>query len=150
MDKDTLSNYCYMQKELEYVRREIQSINAQLLNMELDSDVAHLGKKGKRTLGKAKTSGTRDKEYSRKKTKMQQLMLMYQKLDDELYEKVLEVEEYLESIEDIRIRQIMRLRYLGAKHGRRMTWDQIAAKMGETKDSCRKAHDRYLMQENKQ
>ena len=60
---------------------------------------------------------------------------------DELTKKLLEVEEYIEGIEDSRVRTIIRLRYIEG-----MTWQQVADYMGgeHTEDSVRKAAGRFL------
>lgn len=60
---------------------------------------------------------------------------------DELTRKLLEVEEYIESIEDSRVRTIIRLRYIEG-----MTWQQVATYMGgdNSEDSVKKTAQRFL------
>lgn len=145
MDKKILEQYSQMIKEREDLRSKIQSLNAKILNMELDCDTVSTGRRGKKSLGKAKVQGTAIRDYSQKKTLMQTLILQYQNLEDELDRKIIEVETFIQTIDDSRIRQIMRLRYVEhGTRGRPLTWQQIAVRTGESEDSCRKAHDRYL------
>ena len=144
MDKTILEQYNAMTREREDLRRRIQSLNAQILNMKLDFDTVSVGKRGKKSLGNKKIQGTTSITYSRKKTAMQVLILKYQELEEELDNKIIEVEDYIQTIKDSRIRTIMRLRYVERKNGRQLTWAQVASRMNETEDSCRKAHDRYL------
>ena len=61
--------------------------------------------------------------------------------DEKLLQMLTQVEEYIESIEDSRIRRIMRHRYID-----NLNWTQVAINMGKnhTGESCRKAHDRFL------
>ena len=67
--------------------------------------------------------------------------MLLQEKEDELLELTNDVELYIESIEDSRIRRIFRYRYLDD-----MNWTRVAMMMGgdQTADSCRKAHDRFL------
>lgn len=55
--------------------------------------------------------------------------------------KLIEVERYINDIEDSRIRRIVSYRYID-----RLSWHQVAQRMGKhhTADSCRVTVDRYL------
>jgi len=65
------------------------------------------------------------------------------KLLKEYYEKLLiiqtSVEEYIETLDSSRTRQIMRYRYIDNKN-----WTQIGYKMNFNADGIRKEHDRFL------
>ena len=105
-----------------------------------------LGNKGGRSLGRALVRG-KGRIYSQKKSALLELRLRYEKMQGELDDMAIDVEEYIQSIGDSRLRQIMRLRYVEMIGGKQMTWREIAQHLGETEDSCRKAHDRYLCQQ---
>lgn len=67
-----------------------------------------------------------------------------QKIEDkytELLELQNDVEEYIESIDDSRMRRIIRMRFLD-----KMTWNQVANNIGgnNTEDSIRMAFNRFL------
>lgn len=67
-----------------------------------------------------------------------------QRIEDkytELLELQNEVEEYIESIDDSRMRRIIRMRFLD-----KMTWNQVANNIGgnNTEDSIRMAFNRFL------
>ncbi len=59
---------------------------------------------------------------------------------DDLVTMVLKINKFVETIDDSLLRQVITLR-----HVQGLTWDQVAEKIGgNTADSCRKMHDRYL------
>lgn len=67
-----------------------------------------------------------------------------QKIEDkytELLELQNEVEEYIESIEDSRMRRIIRMRFID-----KLTWNQVADNIGggNTEDSVRMAFNRFI------
>ena len=80
-------------------------------------------------------------DYERKRALLRRYKAKLKLFEEDLLEKQIEVEEYIQSIEDSRIRRIMRYRYLD-----NLTWQQVANRMGKgyTKDYCRIAHDRFL------
>ena len=63
--------------------------------------------------------------------------------EEELLEMINQVDDYINSIKDSRIRRIMRYRYIDD-----LNWVQVARRIGKkaTADSCRMAHDRFLEQ----
>lgn len=56
-----------------------------------------------------------------------------------------EIERWVNSIDDYRIRQIAQLYYLAPLHGDKVTWEDVADAMGDgsTGDACRMAFLRY-------
>lgn len=145
MDKHILEQYTDMrQEEFDLISR-IQSLDAQILNMEVDtivSDTVTRGKKGKKPLGVVKIEGFPSAEYQRKKGKLRRLKQSLAVKDNDLLDKLNEVEEYIEGISDSRIRRLMRLRYID-----NLTWIQVAKQVHETPDSVRMAVERYLASE---
>ena len=93
------------------------------------------------TIGPIKITGFPDRDYHKRTNTLNRQLQLLQEKEDELLELTNEVELYIESIEDSRIRRIFRYRYLDD-----MSWTRVAMMMGgdHTADSCRNAHDRYL------
>jgi len=62
---------------------------------------------------------------------------------DEYMDTVTEINEYIASVEDSEMRQILSLRYIN-----NLTWQQIAAHIGTMGDGSteRKKHDRFLIE----
>lgn len=143
MDKNILEQYTNLQKEERDLISRIQSLDARILNMEVNTIVADTvtrGKHNKKPLGTVRIEGFPSLDYQRKKGQLKRLKERLVVKDAELLDKLTEVEEYIESVEDSRIRQIMRYRFLDD-----MSWRQIAKAMyPETEESARKAMQRYL------
>lgn len=143
MDKSILIQYRDLVKEVEDLRRMIQKDELKLKELREMTviDSVTCGKKGRKPLGTAKVEGPpyaaiahREKLYERRIKKLK-------RLETELLELINQVDDYINSIKDSRIRRIMRYRYIDD-----MNWVQVARRIGKkaTADSCRNAHDRYL------
>lgn len=105
------------------------------------ADSVTCGKRGKKSLGSRRIQGFPLPEYDRKKETLRTYKLQLELADMKLLKLLNEVEDYIETIEDSRIRRIMRYRYIDD-----LNWVQVAHRMGKnhTAESCRKAHDRFL------
>lgn len=80
-------------------------------------------------------------EYSRKRTLLIARESQLQKYEIKLLKITNEVEEFIEKIENSRIRRMIEYRFLDD-----LTWIQVAQRMGKhhTEESCRKAIERFL------
>ena len=105
------------------------------------ADSVACGKKGKKAIRTVKVEGFPHPDYERKRALLRRYKAKLKLFEEDLLEKQIEVEEYIQSIEDSRIRRIMRYRYLD-----NLTWQQVAHRMGKhhTAEGCRSAHDRFL------
>ena len=143
--KSILEQYTDMQREEKDLIRRIQSLNDKIRNIELSgcivSDSVACGKKGKRPIKMVKVEGFPLMDYEKKKRALKKYKAKLEAMDIELLEKLNEVEDYIESIKDSRIRRIMRYRYID-----NLTWQQVARRMGmnHTADGCRMTHDRFI------
>lgn len=148
LEKHILEQYTDMRAEERDLVRRIQSIDAKLLNMEMEgyivADSVTCGKKGKKPLGTRMIKGFPFPEYERKRELLKTYKLQLQLADAKLLDLMDQVEEYLEGIKDSRIRRIMRYRYIDD-----LSWVQVAHRMGgrHTADSCRMAHNVFLRDE---
>ena len=138
MEKHILEQYTDMRAEEQDLVRRIQSLDAKLLNMEMEgyivADSVTCGRKGKKPLGTRLIKGFPFPEYERKRELLKTYKLQLQLADAKLLNLLNQVEEYLERIEDSRIRRVMRYRYID-----NLSWVQVAHRMGgqHTAESCR-------------
>lgn len=134
-----------MQEEHKDLLRRIRRLDDQIAKMEESgytvADSVACGKKGKKAIKTVKIEGFPHPDYERKRELLKWYKAKLKLFEEDLLEKQIEVEEYIQSIEDSRIRRIMRYRYLD-----NLTWQQVAHRMGKhhTAEGCRSAHDRFL------
>lgn len=145
IEKHILEQYTDMQEEHKDILRRIRRIEDQIAKMEESgytvADSVACGKKGKKAIRTVKVEGFPHPDYERKRALLRRYKAKLKLFEEDLLEKQIEVEEYIQSIEDSRIRRIMRYRYLD-----NLTWQQVAHRMGKhhTAEGCRSAHDRFL------
>lgn len=139
--KEVLSQYPDLQEEIKEVRLKIERLERDIDRIEdgeMVIDSVTGGNGGKQHF---KIEGVPFPEYSRKKTLLYARKVTLQLLEDDLLEKTNEVEEFIASIDDSRMRRIINLRFLENK-----TWNQVADYIGggNTEDSVRKSFTRFL------
>lgn len=144
LDKNILEQYTNMQQEQKDIRLRIAKLEDNIRDLEENrsetADSVTCGRKGKKALKTVKISGFPEVEYQTKIGRMKKLRMRLELADDQLLELLNDVEEYIESIEDSRMRLIMRYRYMDS-----MTWKQVAARIkSASEESVRKEHDRFL------
>lgn len=145
MEKHILEQYVDAREEERDLLRRIQSLSDKIRNIEmrgyLVADSVTCGRRGKKSLGTRMIQGIPVPEYNKKKERLKTYKLQLELADIKLLNLLNEVEEYIETIGDSRIRRIMRYRYVDG-----LNWTQVAHRMGRhnTADSCRVAHDRFL------
>lgn len=142
MDKTILEQYSHLKAEERDLIRRIQSLDARILNMETNmivSDTVARGKKGKQSLGTVRIEGFPSRDYQKRKRTLRKYKQMLSDKDDELLDLQLQVEEYIQGIEDSYIRQLARFKYIDG-----MTWNQIAKNMHITPDAARMSLHRFL------
>jgi len=128
-------------KQIRHLKREIELLEEQILNLE----AGIVTDKVRGSLShhpwietSFKITGFDRIEYAQKMDKLKRKL---QRRVDDLQDLRAEIFEWVESIEDSLIRQIITLRHVNG-----LTWDQVAAHIGggNTGDSVRKMHDRFL------
>ena len=143
--KHILEQYTDIRREEQDLIRRIQSLDAQILNIEMSAlvvDTVSLGKRGKHVIGKARIEGIPVAKYNQRKSELRCLKKKLANKDAELLAKLNEVEDYIDQIDDSRIRQLIRYRFID-----NMTFKEISKVMYESEESARKAIDRYLSTE---
>lgn len=140
MDKNILVQYCDLQEEVKDLRSRICKLEDEISHLAVVTDFV-TGTREDGTIGHIKITGYPFPEESRKQGLLRRRKAALEEKEDELLELLSDVEEYINSIDDSRIRRIFRYRYVD-----NMSWVQVAIQMGgkHTADSCRMAHDRYI------
>lgn len=144
-NKHILEQYVSIRAEQQDLIRRIQSLDAKLLNMEMNSivsDTVTRGKKGEQSLGTVRIEGFPSRDYQKRKRTLRRYKQMLADYDDELLEKQIQVEEYIQDIKDSYVRQAMRYRYIDG-----LSWIRIGKQMHTTEDAIRKTISRYLEDE---
>lgn len=141
MTKDVLIQYCDLKTEVKDLRDRIDKLERQIGKIEDDGLVSDSVRGGIGGIQHFKITGFPYPEYTRKKTAMYMYKAMLENAELELLETTNDVEEYIQTIRDSRIRKILRLRYID-----NLTWDTVGYRLGggNNADSARKAHDRFL------
>jgi polyhydroxyalkanoate synthesis regulator phasin len=129
--------------QLRHLGKEIELLKQQIANIEYKASMTHDIVKGSNTSWpyEAKTFHVEgiampeyDKRLGRLKNKLQRRL-------EELMEKREELEEYVDTVPDSLIRQIITLRYING-----LSWQQVAQHIGggNTADGVRKLCNRYI------
>lgn len=137
IDKNKLS-------QLQHLKREIEMLKNQIDNM--DYTIASDSVKGSASSfpyveHKIIITGIDVKGHDQK---VDNLRRKLSRRVDELMDLVCEINVYIEGVNDSEMRQILTLRHVNG-----FTWRQVAAHIGggNTEDSVRKAHDRFLLRQ---
>ena len=151
---EILTKYADARARVKYLRQSISKLEEQdyklmTTDQGLVSDVVACGKKRCKPLKTVRITGYDIKRAGSVSVKLTEERCRLRLLEEELLELLTQAEEYIESIEDIEIRNILSLYYIED-----MTWVQVAAGMNDlynrkgrktyTEDSCRKKHDRFF------
>lgn len=140
MDKNILIQYSDLVEEVKDLRRRIQKNQDDINKLETVRDSVK-GTRRDGTIGSITITGFPSPRYYKLKRVLHTRQTLLAQKEDELLELINQVDDYIDSIEDSRIRRIMRYRYIDD-----LSWVQVARRIGKkaTADSCRNAHDRYL------
>lgn len=122
MTEKELSQYYYLKQEVEDLENRIKEFGDGVRSMQI-KDVA--------------VSGSH-KNKSVQETKVELVSMLIEKRISAL-EQYLEIERYIEEVEDVEIRNIMRYRYLDL-----LKWEEIGAKVFLDRSSVAKKLRRYL------
>lgn len=109
-------------------------------------DTVSRGKRGKKSLGTVKISGFPVPEHQRISSQLKLRNKLLKAEEVKLAKMTNDVEQFIESVEDIEMRNILSLYYIED-----MTWLQVANEMNilygkdtYSSESCRKKHNRFI------
>lgn len=152
VDKKMLQQYSDALVRIKYLRGTIEKLNNKIEKLEhtdygLVGDTVSKGKRGKKPLGTARVTGFPVPEYEETKYQLKVRKELLCRQEENLLQLTNEVEEYIASICDIEMQNILTLYYIED-----MTWVQVAHRMNElyknknyTMENCRKKHERLFL-----
>lgn len=155
VSKEILIQYSDLQEEIKEIRKKIENLEGKIPKIEQRINEIEKGETVKdKVYGGAggiqgyNIEGVPLKEYSEKKTDLlsKKLLLNSRKstlelLEFDLLQKTNEVEGFIASVNDSRIRRIINLRFI-----ENLSWNKVADKIGgnNTEDSVKKAFYRFM------
>jgi len=135
-----------LRQQVKYLNEEIDIIKQQISDLERKRGTTSDVVKGSNSsfpyqMRTFKVDGIDEDWYKRRVKRLKQKL---QRRIDELIEKREKLEDFIATVEDGLMRQILALRYING-----LSWRQVAKHIGggNTADSVRKYHDRYLQGE---
>lgn len=145
MDKSVLGQYTDLKKEIEDEERRIRKLETELENLCVVRDTV-TGSRPDLTIGPISVKGYPFPEERRKKMSLAMRKKRREEKKAELEEMVFRVEEFIESVDDSEIRQLLTLKYIDD-----LTWQQAANEMNKryrkryySADRCRMKIDRFI------
>ena len=144
VSKGILVQYSDLQEEIKELRERIRKTEDQISRIEADGNVADRVSGGDGGFQHFRIEGFPYPEYSRKKTLLYARKATLTSLEMELLETLNQVEEFIASVNDSRMRRIINLRFIEG-----MSWNKVADHIGggNTEDSVRKAFVRFMEKE---
>lgn len=139
MDKKMLDNYLSMVQEKEELDVKVRSLQRQVDKMIDEGSVKDAVKGGEGGIQTFHIEGMPVGEISRKKSLLYMRIMSLQGLCNEIEQQTAEIEQFMSTIEDSKIRRIINYRFLENK-----TWNEIADVIGGTEDSVRKKFERFF------
>ena len=141
ISKEILIQYSDLQEEVKEVRERITRTERQIAKIEEDGKVIDTVSGGCGGIQHFKIEGFPYPEYSRKKTLLYARKATLASLEMELLETLNQVEEFIASVDDSRMRRIITLRFI-----ENLSWNKVADRIGggNTEDSVKKAFYRFM------
>lgn len=141
ISKEILIQYSDLQEEVKEVRTRIDKTEKQIAKIEAEGSVIDTVSGGSGNTQHFKIEGFPYPEYSRKKTLLYARKATLASLEMELLETLNQVEEFIASLDDSRIRRIITLRFID-----NLSWNKVADRIGgnNTEDSVKKAFYRFM------
>lgn len=141
VSKEILTQYSDLQEEVKEVRERISQTEKQIVKIEEEGNVIDTVSGGNGGIQHFKIEGFPYPEYSRKKSLLYARKTILANLEFELLETLNQVEEFITSIEDSRMRRIVTLRFVD-----NLSWGKVADRIGggNTEDSVKKSFYRFM------
>jgi hypothetical protein len=143
VDKKQLEQYKYLKQEIKDLELRIEKDRKyiEIMDGEMVTDSVACGRKGKKPIRTVKISGFPQTEYNKRRTLLQGRIVAREKHKTKLLELENIIDEFINSIDDARVRMIVRYKYIDD-----YDWNKVADKVGgyNTSESVRKLLERYL------
>lgn len=141
MEKNLLEQYEDLKREKEDTERRIKETKIQLAKLNSKYHVKDTVSGGMGGIEHFTIQGFPYPEYDRKRTLLMRRQLRLDGLKIKLEEKLDEVEQYIDSVDDSRKRLILKLRYVDG-----LTWRDVAKRLGpgNNEDTVRIEINRFI------
>lgn len=141
VSKEILVQYGDLQEEVKEVRERISQTEKQIMKIEEEGNVIDTVSGGPGGIQHFKIEGFPYPEYSRKKSLLYARKATLANLELELLETLNQVEEFITSVDDSRMRRIITLRFID-----NLSWNKVANRIGggNTEDSVKKSFYRFM------
>ena len=141
ISKEILIQYSDLQEEVKEVRERIERTERQIEKIKEEGNVIDTVSGGSGNTQHFKIEGFPYPEYSRKKTLLYARKATLASLEMELLETLNQVEEFIASVDDSRMRRIITLRFI-----ENLSWNKVAHRIGggNREDSVKKAFYRFM------
>lgn len=139
--KHILLQYIDLVQEREEIQKRITNLNRKLERINQEGNVKDAVKGGPGGCQTFHIEGFPVAEEDETKYLLNKNMRLLRQREYDLMEKVVEVDEFLNTLDDSRMRRMITKRYIERKQ-----WYKVADEMGEqyTEESCRKQMKRFL------
>lgn len=141
ISKSVLKQYIDLQKEIDETKERIKRTEKQLAAIEKSGTVIDSVTGGMGGIQRYKIEGFPCAEYGKLKERLYMRKATLQSLENELMDKIGQVETFISSIEDSRMRRIISFRFVDG-----MSWRNVAMNIGgsNNEDSVRMAFNRFM------
>lgn len=141
VSKEILTQYNDLLEEAKEVRERISQTEKQIAKIEEEGNVIDTVSGGSGGIQHFKIDGFPYPEYSRKKSLLYARKSILANLELELLETLNQVEKFIASVEDSRMRRIITLRVID-----NLSWNSVADRIGggNTEDSVKKSFYRFM------
>ena len=141
INKEFLDQYIDIKKEISEIRFKVKKLEYQIDQIEEQGAVVDSVSGGEGGTRHFKIEGFPYPEYRKKKNLLYQRLFNLQILEKELLEKTNEIETFIASIEDSRVRRIINLRFIED-----LSWRCVAQKLGggNTEECVKKTFYRFM------
>ncbi len=141
VSKEILTQYSDLQEEVKEVRERIERTEKQIAKIEEEGTVIDTVSGGSGGIQHFKIEGFPYPEYGRKKSLLYVRKATLVSLEMELMEMLNQVEKFIASVDDSRMRRIITLRF-----NDNLSWIKVAERLGgkSTADSVRMEFNRFM------
>lgn len=141
MNKTVLEQYINLQKEIKEISARIARLEQKLKRINEEGNVRYAVKGGDGGQQTFHIEGFPVAEEDETKYLLRKNIRLLEERKARAAEQVIEVEKYISSIDDSRMRRMVTLRYIDD-----LPWWKVANRMGRghTEDSCKKQMERFL------
>lgn len=143
MEKDILVQFADMQEEVKDIRKRAEGVRKQLERLETGGTVIDTvkGTRQDGTFGSIRIEGFPCVDHEKKLRNLQSYLRKLAEAEEKLLELTNAAEEYINGIEDSRMRRIVRYRFLDG-----LSWNEVADRLGgnNTEGSVKMAFGRFF------